>query len=160
MGHTLPKNACWWGRCYSLAACNQEIVCNYFLPDAFIDVFPSQTLKQTCTMRYKHRYSSKKLFNRTPIHLFTLDSIVWRKLIKFSITGRKYRWINSLVIIIKWWTLIAPLADERRMWVYSKEKKDWEENRRVKIVVLFYFFPWKFEEVYSVTSWITGHTYL
>ena len=27
------------------------------------------------------------------------------------------------VVAIKWWTLIAPLADERRMWVFSKENK-------------------------------------
>jgi len=26
-------------------------------------------------------------------------------------------------VFIKWWTLIAPLADERRMWVFSKENK-------------------------------------
>ena len=31
--------------------------------------------------------------------------------------------INEHIIFIKWWTLIAPLADERRMWVFSKENK-------------------------------------
>jgi len=32
-------------------------------------------------------------------------------------------WCSLLTLLIKWWTLIAPLADERRMWVFSKEKK-------------------------------------
>ena len=35
-----------WRRCYSLAACNREIVCKYFSPDAFIAIFPFQTLKK------------------------------------------------------------------------------------------------------------------
>jgi len=30
--------------------------------------------------------------------------------------------VKNGTLNIKWWTLIAPLADERRMWVYSKEK--------------------------------------
>ena len=36
-------------------------------------------------------------------------------------SNTKYNIQNTLEI--KWWTLIAPLADERRMWVFSKEKK-------------------------------------
>ena len=39
-------------------------------------------------------------------------------------------WQQNILKRIKWWTLIAPLADERRMWVYSKEKKRLEREQK------------------------------